>query len=106
MARIFFIDYSSKRNGLAFTDPMKIIVRGLTGVDTKDLLTFLKKYFQQEIVELILVGEPKNLDDSDTHATPMVNQFIKKLQKEFPSVPIEKVDERYTSKMATRAALE
>ena len=106
MARILCIDYGAKRTGLAVTDPMKIIASGLAAVDTKDLLFFLKKYFQQEVVDLILIGEPKNLDDSDTHATPLVNQFIKKLQKEFPSVPVEKIDERYTSKMATRAALE
>ncbi|HXL56233.1 MAG TPA: Holliday junction resolvase RuvX, partial [Chitinophagaceae bacterium] len=78
----------------------------LTAVDTKDLLTFLKKYFEQETVELILIGEPKNLDDSDTHATPLVNQFIKKMQKEFPAIPIKKVDERYTSKLATQAMLQ
>src|SRR4030095_15541945 len=106
MARILCIDYGAKRTGLAVTDPMRIIAKGLTAVDTKDLLSFLKKYFQQETVELILIGEPKNLDDSDTHATPLVNQFIKKLQKEFPSIPVRKVDERYTSKMATQAALE
>lgn len=106
MARILCIDYGAKRTGLAVTDPMKIIATSLTAVDTKELLFFLKKYFQQEIVELILVGEPKNLDNSHTHATPLVNQFIRKLQKEFPSIPIEKIDERYTSKMATRAALE
>jgi putative Holliday junction resolvase len=106
LARILCIDYGAKRTGLAVTDPMKIIAGGLITVDTKDLFPFLKKYFQQEIVERILVGEPKNLDDSATHATPLVNQFIKKIQKEFPLIPIEKVDERYTSKMATHAMLQ
>ena len=106
MARILCIDYGAKRTGLAVTDPMKIIASSLTAVDTKDLLTFLKKYFEQETVELILIGEPKNLDDSDTHATPLVNQFIKKMQKEFPAIPIKKVDERYTSKLATQAMLQ
>jgi len=106
LARILCIDYGAKRTGLAVTDPMKIIASSLTAVDTKDLLTFLKKYFEQETVELILIGEPKNLDDSDTHATPLVNQFIKKMQKEFPAIPIKKVDERYTSKLATQAMLQ
>ena len=106
MARILCIDYGGKRTGLAVTDPMKIIASGLTAVDTKDLLAYLKKYFQQETVELILIGEPKNLDDSDTHATPLVNAFIKKLNKEFPNIPVEKVDERYTSKMAKEAMLQ
>jgi putative holliday junction resolvase len=106
MARILCIDYGAKRTGLAVTDPMKIIASGLTAVYTKDLLTFLKKYFQREAVELILIGEPKNLNDSDTHATPLVNQFIQKLKKEFPSIPVQKVDERYTSKLAMQAMLQ
>jgi len=106
MARILCIDYGLKRTGIAVTDPLKIIASGLTALDTKDVLPFLKNYFQQEQVELILLGEPKNLDDTDTHATSLVNEFQKKLQKEFPSIPVEKIDERYTSKMAVRAMLE
>ncbi len=106
MARILCIDYGLKRTGVAVTDPLKIIASGLTALDTKDVLPFLKNYFQQEQVELILLGEPKNLDDTDTHATSLVNEFQKKLQKEFPSIPVEKIDERYTSKMAVRAMLE
>jgi putative Holliday junction resolvase len=88
---------------MAVTDPLKIIATSLTTVETKELIPFLKKYFQQEEVELILIGEPKNWDDSDTHATPLVNQAIVKLQKEFPNIPIKKVDERYTSKLAVQA---
>ena len=106
MSRILCIDYGAKRTGLAVTDPLKIIARGLTALDTKDLFPFLKNYLKEEEVELILVGEPKNLDDTDTHATSLVNQFIKKLQKEFPSIPVERVDERYTSKMAVQAMLQ
>jgi len=106
VARILSIDYGAKRTGLAVTDPMQIIASGLTAVDTKDLMAFLKKYLQQEVVELILVGEPKNWDDSDTHATPLVDAFIKKLQKEFPSVTVKTVDERYTSKLAVQAMIE
>jgi putative Holliday junction resolvase len=106
MARILCIDYGKKRTGLAVTDPLQIIATALTTVETKDLISFLKKYFQQETVKLILIGEPKNLDDSDTHATPLVNAFIKQLEKEFPSIPIEKVDERYTSKLASQAMIE
>ncbi len=106
MARILCIDYGGKRTGLAVTDPMKIIASGLTAVDTKDLLDFLKNYFKRETVELILIGDPKNLDDSDTHATPLVNAFIKRLAKEFPQIPVATVDERYTSKMAKEAMLQ
>ena len=103
MARILSIDYGGKRTGLAVTDPLQIIASGLGAVDTKDLMPFLKKYFQDEQVELILIGEPKNWDDSDTHATPLVQAFIKKLEKEFPLMPVKKVDERYTSKLAMQA---
>ncbi len=106
MARILCIDYGSKRTGIAVTDPLQIISTGLTTVDSKELISFLKNYFRQEEVELIIIGEPKNLDDSDTHATPLVEAIIVKLKKEFPQIPLKKVDERYTSKMARRAMLD
>lgn len=106
MSRILCIDYGKKRTGIAVTDPLQIIATGLTTVDSPELIPFLKKYFQEETVELIVIGEPKNLDDSDTHATSLVQQIIKKLEKEFPKIPIEKVDERFTSKMAKQAMLE
>ena len=106
MARILSIDYGSKRTGLAVTDPLKIIATGLTAVDTKDLLPFLKKYLSIETVELVLIGDPKNWDDSDTHATPLVNAFVKKMEKEFPMLPIKRVDERYTSKLASQAMVQ
>lgn len=106
MPRILCIDYGKKRTGIAVTDPLQIIATGLTTVDSNELISFLKKYFQQEEVELIVIGEPKNLDDSDTHATPLVNAIIKRLEKEFPKIPIIKVDERYTSKIAKQAMIE
>jgi len=106
MARILCIDYGGKRTGIAVTDPLQIIATGLTTVDSKDLIPFLKKYFLQEEVELIVIGEPKNLDDSDTHATPLVKEAIKKLQKEFPQISVKTVDERFTSKMAKQAMID
>jgi putative Holliday junction resolvase len=106
MPRILCIDYGKKRTGIAVTDPLQIIATGLTTVDSSELISFLKTYFQQEEVELIVIGEPKNLDDSDTHATPLVNAIIKKLEKEFPNIPIKKVDERFTSKMAKQAMID
>lgn len=106
MARILCIDYGGKRTGIAVTDPLQIIATALTTIDTKELVPFLKKYFSEEPVELILIGEPLNLDDSDTHATPLVKAAIQKLKKEFPSIPVQTVDERYTSKMASRALVE
>lgn len=84
MARIMAIDYGMKRTGLAVTDPIKIIATGLTTVETKQLLPFLKEYILKEPIELILIGDPKNLDDSDTHATPLVANFIKRVKQKFP----------------------
>ncbi len=106
MARILCIDYGLRRTGIAVTDPLQIIATGLTTVDSPQLISFLKNYFQKEPVEMIIIGEPKNLDDSDTHATPLVKQMLKKLEKEFPQLPIKTVDERYTSKMARQAMLD
>jgi len=106
MSRILSIDYGLKRTGLAVTDPFQIIATGLTTVETKQLIPFLKDYFAKELVELIIIGEPKNWDDTDTHATPLVENCIKQLKKNFPEMPIKKVDERYTSKMAKDAMLE
>ena len=106
MPRILAIDYGLKRTGLAVTDPLQIIATGLTTVESKQLIPFLKDYFLREPVELIIIGEPKNWDDTDTHATPLVEKCIRDLQKNFPQLPIKKVDERYTSKMAKDAMLE
>jgi putative Holliday junction resolvase len=106
MARILAIDYGGKRTGLAVTDPLQIIATGLATIDSKELIPFLKKYFLHEQVELIIIGMPKNWDESDTHGTPLVEAAIKKLQKEFPAIPVKTVDERYTSKMAKDAMLE
>jgi putative holliday junction resolvase len=106
LPRILSIDYGLKRTGLAVTDPLQIIATGLTTVESKQLIPFLKDYFAREEVELIIIGEPKNWDDTDTHATPLVEKFVKQLQKNFPKIPIKKVDERYTSKLAKDAMLE
>lgn len=106
MPRIICIDYGLKRTGIAVTDPFQIIATGLTTIHPKELITFLKDYFTKEQVELILIGWPTNWDDSATHATEHVEKCIKELQKHFPQIPIKKVDERYTSKMAKDAMLE
>jgi putative Holliday junction resolvase len=106
LPRILAIDYGLKRTGLAVTDPLKIIATGLTTVESKQLISFLKDYFNKEEVELIIIGEPKNWDDTDTHATPLVKRIIEELQKNFPAIPIVKVDERFTSKIAFRAMVE
>lgn len=106
MGRILAIDYGAKRTGLAVTDPLQIIASGLTTVETPKLMGFLKNYIATEGVELVLVGMPSNWDDTATHATPLVQNFINHFQKIFPQLPIQPVDERYTSKMATQAMLQ
>lgn len=106
MPRILAIDYGLKRTGIAVTDPLQIISTGLTTVESKQLIPFLKDYFSKEEVERIIIGEPKNWDDTDTHATPLVEKCIKELQKSFPAVPVIRVDERYTSKMAKQAMID
>jgi len=103
MGRIICIDYGGKRTGIAVTDPLKIIASSLTTIPTTEFIPFLKNYFATEVVELILIGLPKNWDESDTDATAMVKRAITKLKKNFPDKPIETVDERYTSKMASQA---
>ncbi len=100
MARIMGIDYGKKRTGIAVTDPLQIIASALETVSTPDLFSFLNQYLATEEVEIIVVGEPLNLDGSPTDATPLVYQFVKKLKTKFPSIPIELTDERYTSKRA------
>jgi putative holliday junction resolvase len=106
LARIICIDFGGKRCGLAVTDPLQIIATALTTVDTKNLYTFLADYFLKEPVELILIGEPLNLDNSPTHATPLVKKAIETLEKKFPAIPVITVDERYSSKNAVRAMVE
>lgn len=106
MARILCIDYGGKRTGIAVTDPLQIIATGLTTIDTKDFIKFLKDYCSREEVEKIIIGMPLNMDDTDTHATPLVKKAIDQLKKHFPNMPVETVDERYTSKMAKDAMLE
>jgi putative Holliday junction resolvase len=106
LPRILSIDYGSKRTGLAVTDPLKIIASGLAGIHTKDLENFLIDYFKKENVELVIIGHPTNWDGTETHATPLVQAFINRFKKVFPQMPIVKVDERYTSKMAVQSMLE
>lgn len=105
MSRILSIDYGLKRTGIAVTDPFQIIATGLTTVESGQLIPFLKNYFSKESVEKIIIGLPKNWDDTDTDATPLVKKIISDLKKHFPQLPIETVDERFTSKMAKDAML-
>lgn len=100
MSRILAIDYGKVRTGLAVTDDMKIIASGLTTIHTKELLSFLADYITKEKVELFLVGEPKQLNNEPSDSEALIIPFLKKLEKAFPEIPIKRVDERFTSKIA------
>ena len=100
------IDYGSKRVGLAVTDPLQIIVTGLTTIGTKDIFDYLKEYFLREDVELIVVGEPFYPDGNPSQIHTKVIGFIDQLQKKWPAIPIVKQDESYTSKRAREIILQ
>jgi putative Holliday junction resolvase len=106
LPRILCIDFGKKRTGIAVTDELQIIATALTTVDTQELYKFLLDYCAKEQVEKFLIGYPLNLDNSPTHATSLVEQAIKSIQKRFPAIPIEKMDERFTSKLASIAMIE
>jgi putative holliday junction resolvase len=106
MARILAIDYGLKRTGIAVTDPLQIIASALTTIESAKIFTFLGEYIKKESVELILIGDPRNLDDSPTDISDDVHRVIKILQKKFPKIPVKTVDERYSSLMASRAMID
>ena len=106
MARLLAIDFGTKRTGIAITDEMQIIASGLTTVSTKDLISFLKDYFAKEDVELIIIGEPKQKDGTHSDLEVCIKNFILKLVKAFPTLRIERMDERFTSKIALKTMIE
>lgn len=106
MARILAIDYGKKRTGIAVTDELQIIASGLTTVATQELLVFLKDYVEKEEVELFLVGEPKQRDNTPSESEQLIKPFIEKLAVLFPGIPIKRVDERFTSKMAFQTMID
>lgn len=106
MPRILAIDYGTKRCGIAVTDSLQIIANGLTTVGTREIFTFLETYFAKEEVETIVVGEPKRLNGEATDSTAQVNAFVKQLTQKFPAKKIERIDERFTSKMAFQTMID
>ena len=106
MKRIIALDFGTKRTGIAVTDPMQIIASGLTTVLTKELLDFLKTYTKKESVELFLVGEPKQMNNQASESEVLIAPFISKLRTFFPHIPIKRVDERFTSKMAMQTMID
>lgn len=96
-------DYGTKRIGIAVTDPLQIIATALDTVHPKDIVEYLKKYLLANPVERFVVGEPKQMDGSESQSAQHVRGFVGLLKKNFPDMPVEMMDERFTSKMASAA---
>jgi putative Holliday junction resolvase len=99
--RIMAFDYGTKRIGIAVTDPLQIIATALTTVHPQDIWEYLKDYLKQESVETFVVGKPLQMDGTDSESAQHVVGFVRKLKKEYPSINVVEVDERFTSKMAS-----
>ena len=106
MSRILSLDYGIKRTGIAVTDEMQIIASGLTTVASNELISFLKDYFSKEKVEKVIIGEPKQMNGLPSESMPIIEKFIKQFKKEFPVLLLDRVDERFTSKMAFQTMID
>jgi putative Holliday junction resolvase len=106
MPRILSIDYGIKRTGLAVTDELQIIASGLTTVPSETIITFLKDYFSKEKVSKVIIGEPKQMNGEPSESTPIIEKFILQFKVQFPEMKIERVDERFTSKMAFQTMID
>lgn len=105
MGRILAIDYGLKRTGIAVTDPLQIIATALETVETSTLINFLKNYFQKETVDEVVIGMPKKLNNQDSDTAPEIRKFIELFKKNFDSLTIKEVDERFTSSIAQQAMI-
>jgi len=105
MAKALGIDYGTKRTGIAITDGMQMIATGLTTVLTHTLDDFIADLVRKETIACFVVGDPKNLDGTNTDSTGHVNGFVKRLQKKYPIIPVHQIDERFTSKIAKQSIL-
>ena len=106
MARIMAIDYGSKRVGIAVTDPQQIIATGLTTVHSNEVIDFLKQYMQKEEVSCIVVGEPKRMNNEPSDSARFIEPFVMHLKRTFPAIKVERMDERFTSKMAFQTMID
>lgn len=106
MARILSIDFGRKRTGIAVTDPLQIIAGGLATVSTSELFDWLQTYMQQEPLERIVIGEPRQPNGQPSENLQRVQQFVNRWRKAHPEVPIEYYDERFTSVLAHQAMLD
>ena len=106
MAKVLGIDYGEKRVGVAISDSLQIIASSLTTIETKQFFLFLIELLQKEDIDRFVVGEPRNLDGTATDSTEMIEKFIEKLSIKYPNIPIKRIDERFTSKIAKQIILD
>jgi len=106
MPRILAIDYGQKRTGLAVTDDLQIIGSGLTTIPSETVIAFLKDYFAKENVVKVLIGEPKQMNGQPSESAPIIEAFVVKFKAAFPEMQLERVDERFTSKMAFQTMID
>ena len=106
MGRILAIDYGRKRTGIAVTDNLQLIANGLGTVPSHEVLAFILEYVTKEVVERIVVGLPKQMNNEASENMERVDAFVRTLKKRLPDIPIEYVDERFTSVLAHRTMLE
>lgn len=106
MPRIVAIDYGMKRTGIAVTDELQIIASGLTTVPSETVLDFLSQYFENEKVNQVLIGEPKQMNGQPSESAPIIEAFVDKFKTRFPEMKVTRVDERFTSKMAFQTMID
>jgi len=106
MPKILAIDYGQKRVGFAATDDLQIIASGLTTVHVKDCITFIEEYLTKNDVECIVIGEAKDLQNNPSESARFIEPFVKHLSRKFPSIKLDRVDERFTSKMAFQTMID
>ncbi|MEZ4795898.1 MAG: Holliday junction resolvase RuvX [Flavobacteriaceae bacterium] len=106
MGRVLAIDYGKVRTGIAVTDELQLIASGLTTVFTKELLSFLVSYVEVENVEAFVVGQPKQMNNEPSESEVLIEGFLNRLRKKIPNIPVFRVDERFTSKMAFQTMID
>jgi putative holliday junction resolvase len=106
MGRIIALDYGQKRVGIAVTDELQMIANALTTVNSNEILPYLKKYIASESVSCIVVGKPMQMNYTDSESERFITPFLKSLQKQFPDIPVVRIDERFTSKMAFQTMID
>lgn len=105
LGRIMAIDYGTKRTGVAVTDPGQMIATPVETVPSHELMNYLKAYFAEEKVELLVVGQPMQMDYSESESMKQIRFFVNAFKKRFKEIPVEWMDERFTSKMAMDALI-